>query len=427
MAEVCPDDSSETIEYNEGQGHPLFPRGEHETGPDKRRIDLIQVDRTRDDGTLEHCPRYFKASEIRSWQDIVERFGGGAYRLRALCGKTYQFQGSTDRREFFGPPARPMADDTRSGQKQPARAEAAAAPATAQPPGAQPMAPGWPSPNGWPWVAPQNGISPEILALLMKSMERPATGPQDTIMAIVLKGMMDQQTTVMKAAFERPTAPNPLESLQHIKPLLENTSGVAQFIKGVELAKSLQATAPAADQGEDMLTMITQMIQKLAPVASTAPPALAAAPPPPPPPPVMAALPDRNLIRTIVRDPQLRGLFLEEMRQEVERTPRAPSASPVTPTSTASDGPKAPPDKPSQPKAEAGELAGPGTTPAAARENGGATETGASPTPAQTTGGVFGLRSLPFFNEPEFQSGLGDSQQKAMLDAIDADQQRSAA
>ncbi len=144
MADVCADDSVGTPDSNEGQGHPLFPRGEHETGPDKRRIDLIQIDRMREDGTLEHCPRYFKSSEIRSWQDIVERFGGGSYRLRALCGKTYQFQGSTDRREFFGPTARPMAEDTRSGQKATGRTEAAAIPPTSTTPSPAQSAPSAP-------------------------------------------------------------------------------------------------------------------------------------------------------------------------------------------------------------------------------------------------------------------------------------------
>jgi hypothetical protein len=421
MADVCPDDPAATLDSNEGLGHPLFPRGEHETGPDKRRIDLLQIDRLREDGTLEHCPRYFKSSEIRSWQDIVERFGGGSYRLRALCGKTYQFQGSTERREFFGPPTRPMAEDTRSGQKAAGRAEIAPALPTSTPSPAQPapVAPGWPPSNGWPWGAPQNGISPEILALLMKSMERSATSPQDPIMAILLKGMMDQQATIMKVAFDRPAAPNPLETLQHLKPLLESTNGVAQLIKGVELAKSLHGSSPAAapDQGEDMLSMITQMFSKLAPTAASALPAA----PPLPAPPLVAALPDRTVIRTIVRDPELRKQLLDELREQAERAPRpAPTAPPSGAGSSSSSEPQATPARPTPAKAEPGELAGPGTTPATVRGDGSTTETA-------PTAGAFGLRSMPFFNEPEFQQVLSDSQPKGMLEALDIEQRRPAA
>src|SRR5262245_10194598 len=45
-------------------GHPLFPRAEHETGPDKRRIELIHIERLKEDGTWEACPRVFKATEL---------------------------------------------------------------------------------------------------------------------------------------------------------------------------------------------------------------------------------------------------------------------------------------------------------------------------------------------------------------------------
>lgn len=113
---------------------------------------------------------------------------------------------------------------------------------------------------------------------------------------------------------------------------------------------------------------------------------------------------------------------MEELRQEAERAPRpAPTASPSSTASNSNRGePQATPDRPTPTKAEPGELVGPGTTPATVRGDGGATET--APTP-----GTFGLRSMPFFNEPEFQQVLSDNQPKGMLEALDVEQRRPAA
>src|SRR5262245_11663486 len=84
-----PDSTEAPVAFiDERGGHPLFPRSEHETGPDRRRIDLIHVERSKDDGSWESCPRAFKASELRTWKDIVDMFGGGTYRARAQCGKS---------------------------------------------------------------------------------------------------------------------------------------------------------------------------------------------------------------------------------------------------------------------------------------------------------------------------------------------------
>src|SRR5262245_59619633 len=96
-------DASPETSPEERTGHPLFPRSEPETGPDRRRIDLIHIERTREDGTWEACPKAFKATELRSWKDVVDLYGGGAYRARAQCGRTYQWQGTTERKEFIGP------------------------------------------------------------------------------------------------------------------------------------------------------------------------------------------------------------------------------------------------------------------------------------------------------------------------------------
>ena len=113
MAELRPDTAdlaSEPIPSGPS-GHPLFPRAENETGPDLRRIDLIQIERVKEDGTWEACPRTFKASELQSWKDVVDLFGGGVYRARAQCKRSYQWQGMTERKEFNGPPSRPFCEE----------------------------------------------------------------------------------------------------------------------------------------------------------------------------------------------------------------------------------------------------------------------------------------------------------------------------
>lgn len=46
-------------------GHPLFPRAETETGPDLRKIDLIQIIRTYPGTNVtETCPYVWKGSEL---------------------------------------------------------------------------------------------------------------------------------------------------------------------------------------------------------------------------------------------------------------------------------------------------------------------------------------------------------------------------
>jgi hypothetical protein len=78
MAAVYPDletDDSADKPANGPSGHPLFPRAENETGPDLRRLDLIHIERLKEDGTWEACPRAFKAHELQSWQAIVDMFG----------------------------------------------------------------------------------------------------------------------------------------------------------------------------------------------------------------------------------------------------------------------------------------------------------------------------------------------------------------
>jgi hypothetical protein len=84
-------------------GHPLFPRAATETGPDRRRFDLIRIMRHKPDGTKELCPKAWKGSELRSWAQIVEAYGGGVYQLSAQCAHTHRYQAHTGKMPFDGP------------------------------------------------------------------------------------------------------------------------------------------------------------------------------------------------------------------------------------------------------------------------------------------------------------------------------------
>jgi len=56
--------------------HSLFPRPVTETSPDNHGHDLSEQR---------------KGSELRSWEQILEAYGPGAYQLVAQQGKTYRY------------------------------------------------------------------------------------------------------------------------------------------------------------------------------------------------------------------------------------------------------------------------------------------------------------------------------------------------
>lgn len=92
-------------------GHPLFPRPIEAQGPDPRKFELLRVVRISSDRkTRESCPVLFKASELRSWEQIVEMFGAEwNYRLLAICSKTGRITARSEE-VYFGdvPPSKPM-------------------------------------------------------------------------------------------------------------------------------------------------------------------------------------------------------------------------------------------------------------------------------------------------------------------------------
>ena len=100
-------DSGPEVEPHEKKstGHPLFPRAMSETGPDNRRFDWIQVVRYLPDGTREVCPKRFRGSELTSWTQITDEFGGDAtYQLGAQSEENNQYTAWSPRNYFAGPP-----------------------------------------------------------------------------------------------------------------------------------------------------------------------------------------------------------------------------------------------------------------------------------------------------------------------------------
>jgi len=70
-------------------GHPLFPIPMDRVVTARRRFDLIQINRILPDKkTRETCPILFNGSDLRSWQQILDMFGGECYyQLQGVCSK----------------------------------------------------------------------------------------------------------------------------------------------------------------------------------------------------------------------------------------------------------------------------------------------------------------------------------------------------
>lgn len=365
-------------------GHPLFPRAENETGPDLRRIDLIHIERIKEDGTWEACPRVFKAHELQSWKDVVDAFGGGVYRARAQCKKSYQWQGMTERKEFNGPPSRPFCEAAPKPKAvtAPAMDATPAAPppvAAGYPHGPQGWAPppgwtpaqGWTPPPGWTGMhapPPANPSEPPAwVALLLKALDRPQPQANESSLfavmfraqaeqnAVMLKAQAERDAMLLKLLVDRPAATvantNPLEMIREIAPLLKNTTAPGQFMQGVEVAKSLLQQATPAPAQEDFATTIANLMRTLNPqglagfpgVGSTpSAPAAPAAQPAAPAAPAAPVLGLEDVIRMAARDRNLAQRFIEEMRRNA--APANDTATPVpAPTSSTSSAPTAAP------------------------------------------------------------------------------------
>ncbi|TKC94587.1 hypothetical protein [Polyangium fumosum] len=289
------------LQGTEWGGHPLFPRPETETGPDRRRFDIIHVQRYKADGTREICPKSWKGSELRSLEQISDAYGGGTYQFTAQCGRTYRFQAFSDKVHLPGP-SRPFVE------MRPPPPEPTPEPApVAAPPPATPVA--QPAPAPAQHVPPSGYVPGPAAAYPYPPPYQPPPAPSNNSDALafarsLVEASSARESTLLRALVERPATKetNPLEVVREIVPLLQgNAGGTQALLQGVELARGLLPGTPAQPvqqpaQPDEDLALLGQVLRLIAPnqapppaaapaPAATPPPAAAIAPPPGAPPP----------------------------------------------------------------------------------------------------------------------------------------------
>jgi hypothetical protein len=283
---------------SEWGGHPLFPRAETETGPDRRRFDIIHIQRYKGDGSREVCPKAWRGSDLRSWEQIVEAYGGGVYQLTAQCGRTYRYQAHSDRVHLAGP-SKPFVAVAQSEARAPVQEMAPEpapvavpqhaqatppAPVMAAPMPPPPIPPGYaqPAPYAYPYPPP--------------APHPAASGNAETLALIrtVLESSNAEKTTLMRALLERSGKDTgSLEVVREILPMMQGgANGTQALLQGVELARGLigpghhaPPPAPAQAHAEDDLALLGQVLRMIAPAAvvPAAVPAVPAASPSAPP------------------------------------------------------------------------------------------------------------------------------------------------
>ncbi|MDI1444708.1 hypothetical protein [Polyangium sp. 6x1] len=248
-------------------GHPLFPRPETATGPDRRKFDLIQIRRWGPDGKMEVCPKTFKGSELRTYEQIVDMYGGGEYQLVAQDQKTHQFQAYSDRMRFPGP-SKPFVDVPPAPPPSPAHA----------PQGYYTAPSPYPGTGGSEMIAMMRvmfesnaAVQTAVLKLLVDSKQDGGSNVQTVLVSKLLDRLLERQ------------AQNPLELLRETVPLLQSLTGgggdFKKFMQGVEFTKEMLGsggTSKSDDLGELASLIKTFMTMK----ASAAPTNAAPAPTP---------------------------------------------------------------------------------------------------------------------------------------------------
>ncbi len=255
-------------------GHPLFPRAETETGPDRRKFDIIHIQRIKSDGSREVCPKAWRGSDLRSWEQIVEAYGGGTYQLLAQCGRTFRYQAYSDKL-YFGGPSKPFGEFTQSETPAPVHEMAPkpapvvqSAPVNVAPMAPAPIPPGYahPAPYGYPYPPPAASGNAEMLAMFRAVIES-SNSDKAALMRILLERSGGKET-------------GSLEVVREILPLIQgNANGTLALLKGVELARGLMGPAPSPPAAEMDLALLGQVLRMVTPAATAPAAAVPAAAP----------------------------------------------------------------------------------------------------------------------------------------------------
>jgi len=273
-SEQAANPQEQTMEWG---GHPLFPRAETETGPDQRKFDIIHVQRIKSDGSREVCPKAWRGSDLRSWEQIVEAYGGGTYQLVAQCSQTYRYQAYSEKLYFAGP-SKPFGETYARVQEvepKPVPAGQSAA-VNATPMASTPIPPGYahPAPYGYPYPPPAASGNAEMLALVRAVIES-NNSEKAALMRVLLERSGGKET-------------GSLEVVRDLLPLIQgNANGTLALLKGVELARGLMGpryqapSPPAAEMDLALLGQVLRMVTPTttAPAAPSAPPATITSPP----------------------------------------------------------------------------------------------------------------------------------------------------
>ena len=284
----------QTIEWG---GHPLFPRAETETGPDRRKFDIIHVQRYKSDGTREICPKAWRGSDLRSWEQIVEAYGGGTYQLISQCSRTFRYQAFSEK-VHFGSPSKPFREVVQSEPRAPIHEMAPEpvqhapaahhAPMGAAPMHPAPMHPAYAQPAPYPYPYPPAAPPPA------------ASGNSEMLALVraIIESSSSKENALMRALLDRPKDTGSLEVVREIVPLIQGgANGTLALMKGVELARGLIAPGNQAPSmsAETDLALLGQVLRMIAPTptapAAPAAPQAAAAPAAPSAPPATMAPP----------------------------------------------------------------------------------------------------------------------------------------
>jgi len=251
--------SSIERETEEWGGHPLFPRAATETGPDRRKFDRILLIRYHANGSREVASKTWKGSELHSWQQILDEYGGECtYQLAAQCGKTHRFSAWSEKCYFSGPAQKPFG---KIPVGEVVRQDA-------------------------PIQQPLQTQPPMIDVLLQMNLA-------------IVKMLLDQQAAQQPNPIELLRALAPLinqgptqfEILKEMLPLMNREEDTSQaLMQGMEFARELHGNAPIAEpaRANDDIGDMMNIVKLIAEVRPANP---APAPPTPPPTQLQSALP----------------------------------------------------------------------------------------------------------------------------------------